>query len=190
MGDLEKEMATHSIILAWEIRWTEKPGGLQCIGVQRVNLVTKQQQQHMGDTQENGVVHQNCWVQFSSVRCVWLPVNPWTAACQASLIITYSWGLFKLMSIGSVMPSNNLILCRPLLLLPSIFPSIRDFSNESVLPSGGQSIGVSDSASFHPMNIQNWFPLGWTGWIFLQSKGLLFKGLLQYQSSKASILWH
>ena len=59
--------------------------------------------------------------------------NPWTAARQASLSITISWSLLKLMSIESVMPSNHLILCRPLLLLPSIFPSIRVFSNESVL---------------------------------------------------------
>ena len=60
--------------------------------------------------------------------------TPWTAACQASLSITNSWRSLKLMSIKSVMPSNYLVLCRPLLLLPSIFPSIRVFSNESVLP--------------------------------------------------------
>ena len=59
--------------------------------------------------------------------------TPWTAACQASLSITKAWSLLKLMSIDSVMPSNHCILCRPLLLLPSIFPSIRGFSNESVL---------------------------------------------------------
>ena len=78
---------------------------------------------------------------------------------------TYS--LLKLMSIEPVMPSNHLILCHPLLLPPSIFPSIRVFSNES----GGQRIGVSASASVLSMNIQDWFPLGWTGWISLQSKG-------------------
>ena len=87
------------------------------------------------------------------------------------------------MSIKSVMPSNHLILCRPPLLLPSIFLSIRVFSNESLLASGGQSTGVSASASVLPMNIQEWFPLGWTGWISLQSKGLL-----QHHCSKASIL--
>ena len=81
--------------------------------------------------------------------------------------------LLKLMSIESVMPSSHLILCCPLLLLPSIFPSIRVFSNESSLfTSGGQSIGASASASVFPTNIQDWFPLGWTGWISLQSKGL------------------
>ena len=75
-------------------------------------------------------------VQFSSVQslsCVRLFVTPWTAARQASLSITNSWSLLKLMSIESVMPSNHLILCHPLLLLPSIFPSIRVFSNELVL---------------------------------------------------------
>ena len=77
-----------------------------------------------------------CRPQFSSVQClshVQLFVTPWTAARQASLFITNSWSLLKLVSIKSVMPSNHLILCRPLLLLPSIFPSIRVFSNESAL---------------------------------------------------------
>ena len=76
------------------------------------------------------------------------------------------------MSIKSVMPSNHLILCHPVLLLLSIFSSSRVFSNESVLRSGGQSIGASASTSVLPMNIQDWFPLGWTGWISSQSKGL------------------
>ena len=74
----------------------------------------------------------------------------------------------KLMSIEWVMPSNHLILCHPLLLLPSIFPNIRVFSNESALHIRWQNIGVSASASVLP--IQDWFPLGWTGWIYLQSK--------------------
>ena len=101
--------------------------------------------------------------KFSSVQSlshVQLLETPWTAACQASL------------SIESVMPSKHLILCHPLLLLPSIFPSIRVFSEESVFISGGQSIGMSASASVLPMNIQDWFPLGWTGWLSLLSKGL------------------
>ena len=72
-------------------------------------------------------------VQFSSLSCVQLFVTPWTAAHQASLSITNSWSLPKLMSIELVMPSNHLILCHPLLLPPSIFPSIRVFSNESAL---------------------------------------------------------
>ena len=98
--------------------------------------------------------------------------TPWTAACQASLSITNSWSVFKLMSVKSVMPSNHLILSRPLSLLPSIFPSIRVFSSESILCIRCQSIGVSASASVLPMNIQGQFPLGLTGLISLQSKGL------------------
>ena len=77
--------------------------------------------------------------------------------------ITSSRGLFKLMSIESVMPSNHLILCCPLLLPPSIFSSIRVFSNESFFASGGQRIGVSASASVLTINIQGWLPLGLTG---------------------------
>ena len=95
-----------------------------------------------------------------------------TAAHQASQSIANSWSLLKLMSIESEMPSNHLILCRPLPLLPSIFPSIRVFSSESVLHIGGQSFGVSASKSVLPMNAQDLSPLGWTGWISLQSKGL------------------
>ena len=128
-------------------------------------------------------------VQFSSLQLlsrVWLFATPWTAAHQASLSITDSQSLPKLMFIKSVMPSNHLILHRPLLLLPSIFPSIRVFQMSQLFASGGQSIEVSASASVLPMNIQEWFSLGWIGWIPLQSKGL---STLQHHSSKASILW-
>ena len=98
-------------------------------------------------------------------------VTPWTAVCQTFLSITNSWRLLKLMSIESVMPSNHHILHHPFLLLPSIFPSFRVFSNESVLPiRWPKYIGALASASVSPMNIQDWFPLGWTGWISLQSK--------------------
>ena len=90
---------------------------------------------------------------------------------QASLSIINSRNLPKLMSIESVRPSNHLILCYPLLSLPSIFPSIRVFSNE-LFAWGGQTIGVSASTSVPPMNTQDWSPLGWIGWISLQSKGL------------------
>ena len=100
--------------------------------------------------------------QFSSVQSlsrVRLFATPWTAACQASLsIITNCRSLPKSMSIESVMPFNHLILCRPLLLLTSILPSTRVFSNESILHIGGQTTGASASAL--PMNIQDWFPLG------------------------------
>ena len=115
--------------------------------------------------------------------------NLWTAARQASLSITNFRSLLKLMSIELVMPSNHLILCRPLLLPPLIFPSIRVFPRSQVFASGGQSIGVSASSSILLMNIQDWFPLGWTGWISLQVQGTL-KSLLQHHSSKASILQH
>ena len=97
-------------------------------------------------------------------------MTPWTAACQASLSFTFSWSLLKIMFIESVMPSNHLILCRPLLLLPSIFPSIRSFPMSQLLASGGQNIGAS--APDISMNIQGQFPLGLTGLISLQSKGL------------------
>ena len=81
--------------------------------------------------------------------------------------------LFELLSIESVIPSHHLILCHPLLLPLSIFPSIRVFCEMSqFFISGGQSIGVSAWASVLPMDIQDWFPLGWTGWISWQSKGL------------------
>ena len=102
---------------------------------------------------------------FSSVQslgCVCLFETPWTTARQASLSITNSWRLLKLMSIELVMPSNHLILCFPLLLQPSVFPSIRVFSIESVLHIRWPKTGVSTSALVLPMNIQNWFPLGLT----------------------------
>ena len=111
--------------------------------------------------------------QFSSVAqsCPTL-CDPWTAACQAPLSITNSRSLLKLESIKSVMPSNHLILCHPLLLLPSIFPSIRVFSNESVLHIRWPKYW-SFSFNISPSNeYQDWSPLGWTGWISLQSKGL------------------
>ena len=112
---------------------------------------------------------------FSSVQLlshVRLFATPRTAAFQASLSITNSWSLLKLMSIESVMPSNNLIFCHPLLLPPSIFPSIRVFSNESALCIRWPKYW-SFSFSISPsMNIQDWFPLGRTGWISLQFKGL------------------
>ena len=92
------------------------------------------------------------------------------------------------MSIESVMPSNQLILCHPLLLLPSIFSIIRGFSNESVLHNRWPNIGASGLASVLLMNILDWFPLGWTGLISLQSKGL--SRVLQHHSSKASSLQH
>ena len=114
-------------------------------------------------------------VQFSSVQSlshVQLFETPWTAACQASLSITNSQGLLKLTSIGLVMPSNHLILCVPFSSCLQSFPPSGSFPRSQFFTSIGQSVGVSASASVLPMNIQDWFPLGWTGWISLQSKGL------------------
>ena len=112
---------------------------------------------------------------FSSVQSlshVWLFVTPWTVARQASLSITNSWSLLKLLSFESMMPSNHFILCLPLLLLPSIFPSIRIFSNESVLCIRWPKFRDSASASVLPKKLQDWFPIWLTGLISLQSKGL------------------
>ena len=113
--------------------------------------------------------------QFSSVQSlshVRLFATPWISAHQASLSITNSWSSPRLTSIESVMPCSHLILSRPLLLLPPIPPNIRVFLVSQLFSWGGQSIGVSASASFLPKNTQDWSPLGWTGWISLQSKGL------------------
>ena len=112
--------------------------------------------------------------------------TPWTAVRQASLSITSSQSLLKLRSIESVMPSNHLIFVVPFSSHLQSCPASGSFPMSEFFASGGQSIGVSASASVLPMNIQDWFSLGWTGWIFLLSKGL--KSLLQHHSPKASIL--
>ena len=122
--------------------------------------------------------------QFSHVQ---LFATSWTAARQASLLITNSWSLLKLMSIELVMPSNHLILCHPLLLLPSVFPSIRVFSNELVLCirwPNYWSFSISPSNEYPGLSSfgVDWFDL-------LAVQGTL-KSLLQHHSSKASILQH
>ena len=113
-----------------------------------------------------------CVCSVQSLSCVQIFAIPCTAACQASLPITNSRSSLKLMFIKPVMPSNHLILCHPLLLLCSIFPSIRVFANESALHIRWPKIGVSASTSVLPVNTQDLSPLAWTGWISLQSKGL------------------
>ena len=123
---------------------------------------------------------------FSSVQLlsqVRLFVTPWTAARQASLFITSSWSLLKLMSIESVMPSNHLILCCPFPLLPSIFSALGSFPMNQFFASGGQSIGVSASASVLPMNIQDLisFRMAWLDLLAVQGT---LKSLLQHHSSK------
>ena len=107
-----------------------------------------------------------------SLSHVQLFATPWAAACQDSLSFTDSWSLFKLMSIELVMPSNHLILGHPFLLLPQSFPASGSFPVSQFFTSSAQSIGASASASVLPMNNEDRFPLGWTGWISLQSKGL------------------
>ena len=116
-------------------------------------------------------------------------VTPWTAARQASLSITNSWSLLKLMSIELVMPSNHLILCHPLLLLPSVFPSIRVFSNESVLHIRWPKYW-SFRFSISPSNVYSGLISFRIGWFDLLAVQGTLRSLLQHHSSKASILWH
>ena len=129
---------------------------------------------------------------FSSVKSlshVQLFANPWTVAGQASLSITNSWSLLKLMSIKLVMPSNHLILCHPLLLLPSTYPSIRVFPNESVLCIRWPKYWHF-SFSISPSNEYSGLTSFRTDWLDLLAVQGTLKSLLQYHSSRASILWH
>ena len=128
------------------------------------------------------------YIQFSSITqsCPIL-CNPWTTARQASLYILNSWSLLKLMSIKSLMPSNHLILCHPLIPLPSIFPSIRVFSNESVLcirwpEYWNFSFSISPSNEYSGLIS---FRMDWVGVLAIQGT---LRSLLQHHSSKASIL--
>ena len=114
--------------------------------------------------------HKELFSSVQSLSRIWFFETPWTAARQASLSITNSQSSLKLTSIKSVMPSNHLILCHPLLLPPSIFPSIRVFSNESALHIRWPNYW-SFSFNISPSN-EHWSPLGCTGWISLLSKGL------------------
>ena len=121
---LEKRMATHSSILAWRIPWTKGPGRSQLMGSQRV----------IHDWAANTFnSNKELVVAVQSLSRVWLFATPWTAARQASLSFTISWSLLRLTSIELMMPSKDLVLCCLLLLLPSIFPSIRVFFNELAL---------------------------------------------------------
>ena len=141
----------------------------------------------------NDVVHlSHAYLPFitsvQSLRRVWLFATPWTEAHQSSLPITNSRSLFKLMSIESVMPSNHLILCRPLLLLPSIFPIIGVFYNESVFrirwpKYWSVSFSISSSSEYSGFIS---FRMDWLDLLAVQGT---LKSLLQHHSSKASILW-
>ena len=137
-------------------------------------------------------LHNNKWqllFRFSSVQllsCVRLFATPWIAACQASLSITNSWSLPKLMSIKSVMPFSHLILCRPLLLLPTIPPSIRVFSNESTLSMRWPKYW-SFSFSISPSN-EHLGPISFRmDWLDLLAVQGTHKSLFQHRNSKASI---
>ena len=146
----------------------------------------------VSETESSNLLHiYICLPILSSVESlshVRVFATPWTATCQALPCITNSWSLFKFMSIESVMPSNHIILCRPLLLPPLIFPSIRAFSNESVLHIRWPKYW-SFSFSISPSN-EYWglisLRMDWSD--FLAIQGTL-KSLLQHHSSKASILW-
>ena len=112
------------------------------------------------------------YIQFSSVaQSCPVFVAPWIAAREASLSITNSWSSLKHMAIELVIPCNHLISCSRLLHMRS-FPASGAFPVNKFSTSSGQSIGPSASASVLPVNIQDWFPLGWTAWISLQTKGL------------------
>ena len=134
-------------------------------------------------------VSQSVSQSVQSLSHIQLFVTPWTATRQASLSITNSWSLLKLMSIESVLQSNHLILCRPLLLLPSIFPRIRVFSNESVLrirwPKYWSFSFNMSPTNEHPGLIS--FRMDWLDLLAVQGT---LKSLLQHHSSKASILRH
>ena len=129
-------------------------------------------------------------MRFSSVQLlsrVQLFATPWTTARRASLSITNSWSLLKLMCNESAMSSNHLILCHPLLLLPSIFPSIRVFSNESVLCIRWPKYWSFSISPSNEYSVLISFRMDWLDLLAVQGT---LKSLLQHHSSKASILWH
>ena len=161
-------METPSSTLAWKIPWTEEPIGLQSMGLKESDM-TKQLS------------------SIQSLSHVQLSATPCTAACQASVSITNSRNLLKLMSMESVMLSNHLIPCHPLLLLPSIFPRIRVFSNESVLrirwPKYWSFIFLISPSNEYSGLIS--FRMDWLDLFAIQGT---LKSLLQHHSSKASVL--
>ena len=174
-------MATHSNILAWKTPWAEEHGGLQLLGHKEADMT-----EH---THTNQTHREKCTSihQFSSVAqsCPTL-CDPWTVACQASLSIINFQSWLKLLSIESVMPSNHLILCHPLFLLSSIFPSIRVSSNESVLCIRWSKYW-SLSFSIIPSNEYSGLISFRMDWLDLLAVQGTLKSLLQHHSSKASI---
>ena len=154
-----------------------------------IQIVEKWRDSEFGHSRHITQITVKIYFQFSSIQSLsWVRLfgTPWTAARQASLSITISWSLLKLMSIESVMPSNHLILCCPLLLLPSIFPSMRVFPNESVLCIGWPKYW-SFSFSISPSNEYPGLISFRIDWFDLAVQGTL-KSLFQHHSSKASVL--
>ena len=131
------------------------------------------------------------WVVVQLLSRVCLFVTPWTATCQPSLSFTISWSLLKLMSVELVMPSNHLFLCHPLLLLPSIFPTIRVFSNQPFLcircpKYWSFSFSISPSNEYSGLILNISFRMDWLDLLAVQGT---LKSCLQHHSSEASILW-
>ena len=147
----------------------------QCIYTNKFEMIANEQSGCKLETEVILVIYfclfLNIFAIVQSLSHVWFLVTPWTTAHQAPLSSTISQSLLKFLSVELVMLSNHLILCLPHL-LPSIFPSLRVFSNESVFCISGQGIGASVSAAVLQMDIQDWLPLGLTGLMFLKSKGL------------------
>ena len=159
---LEKVMATHSGIPTWRIPKTEEPGWLQSLGLQRVghDWTVNTNTDYFRSVQFSpSVVSSSLWPH--GLQHTKLPYPSPTPRAYSNSCLLNQWCHLTISS------------CRPLRLPPSIFPATGSFHLSQFFASGGQSIGVSASASVLPMSIQDWFPLGWTGWISLQSKGLL-----------------
>ena len=153
--------------------------------VQSPNTITLEVK---ASTHEFSGRHNSIYFAVHLLSYVWLFVTPWTAVLQASLSFTISWSILKLTSIESVMPYNHLILCHPLLLLPSIFPSIRVFFNESVLHIRWPKYW-SFSFSIRPSNEYSGLISFRIGWLDLLAVQGTLKNLLQRHSSEAPILW-
>ena len=178
---LEKEIATHSSTFAWKIQWTEKPGRLQSMGLQRIG--------HDWGTFTSLLTNIGCSVQFISVTQSCPTLQPHGLQHTRPPCLSPTPGVYS-----NLCPLSQW--CHPTIsssIIPfsshlQSFPASGSFQKSQLFIPGGQSIGVSALTSDLPMNIQDWFLLGWTGWISLRSKGL--SRLLQHHSSKASILRH
>ena len=177
---LEKGMVTHFSNLAWENLWTEEPGGLQSMGSKKVRH---------GWAPNEWVTYHLPWFRHccSVTQSCLILCDPMDYKCQASLSFTISQSLLKLRSIESVMSSTHLILCRPLLLLPSIFPSIRVFSNESVLHIRRPKYWSFSISPFSEYSGLVSFRIDEYDLLAVQRT---LKSLLQHHNSKASILQH